>query len=58
MPLLKAGDTATITLFFTNMGRVGMDNALVTITTSDSLILTENAASFPLGNIPSGQTAP
>ncbi len=57
VPLLKAGDTATITLFFTNMGRVGMDNALVTITTSDSLILTENAASFPLGNIPSGQTA-
>jgi len=57
VPLLKAGDEAVITLFFTNMGRAGMDNALATITTSDSLILTENAASFPLGNIPSGQTA-
>lgn len=57
VPLLKAGDEAVITLFFTNMGRVGMDNALATITTSDSLLLAENAASFPLGNIPSGQTA-
>lgn len=57
VPLLKAGDEAVITLFFTNMGRVSMDNALATITTSDSLILTENAASFPLGNLASGNTA-
>lgn len=56
VPLLKAGDTATITLFFTNMGRVGMDNALVTITTSDSLILTENAPPSPWGTFPAGQT--
>ncbi len=55
-PVLSAGDQALIPITFTNMGRATMDNAMATITTSESLLLLENAMTFPLGNLRPGET--
>ena len=57
VPALNAGDEVTIVLSFTNMGNVNMENALVTISTSEALLLLENASSFPIGNLPAGRVA-
>ncbi len=57
VPTLKAGNEAVVVLSFTNVGSVQMENMLATVSTSDALLLMENASSFPIGNLPAGHTA-
>lgn len=56
VPTLAAGDSATVTLYFTNYGSTPMAATLAYITTSDGLLLMESASSFPLGTVNAGQS--
>ena len=56
IPTLAAGDSATVTLYFTNYGSTPMAATLAHISTSDGLLLMESASSFPLGTVNAGQS--